>query len=277
MKRIGYLSLAVFALALGLTAVAQAQTPNPNGAFVSLRYWNSCPVSTVTSTNAYPASIHINDTDPFSFAGWNKHLWKFSEDGGATQAVFHNASNYKFGADVTISGNDPSELEGGIELSPWWSDGDGQFMINPNSGEIAVFGGRLPFASNHATTYPPGYFAQPDYVAGSTITLQMQYIAGAVDPTISGVPAQVTYYTVNGGTTYQFGPLAFDQGNTAENPPHGLWGSLEPTSVGGYMQCGHQSDMATSADITWSNITYTNLQSTPAHTSTWGSLKALYR
>ncbi len=277
MKRIGYLSVAVFALALGLTAVAQAQTPNPNGAFLNLRFFNNCPVSTVTPTNAYPASISISDVDPFMFAGTNKHLWKFSEDGGSTQATFYNASNYWFCSDVTLSGTDPSDLEGGLEISPWWSDGDGQFMINANTGEIAVFGGRLPFCSNHASTYPPGYWPQPDYVNGATIHMAMMYIAGAIDPTISGIPAKVTYSTVNGGTPYQFGPIAFDEGNTSENPPHGLWGELQPTSVGGYLQCSHQSDMVTSAYITFANICYSNLQSTPAKTSTWGALKALYR
>jgi len=276
MKRIGYLSLAAFALAFGLTAVASAQTPNPNGAFIIMPYWNNCPVSTQTTTNAYPAHVDMSDVDPFSFAGTNKHLWKFSEDGGATQGVFHNASNYYFCADVTISGNAPENLEGGLNISPWWSDGDGQFMINPNNGEIAVFGGRLPFASNHAPGYPPGYWPQPDYVNGATVNMGMQYLAGPVDPTISGIPATVTYYTVNGGTPYQFGPLAFDMGNAGENPPHGLWGSLEPTSVGGYFQVRH-GVVPTAGYITWANICYTNLQPTPTSTSTWGSLKALYR
>jgi len=275
MKRIGYLGLAVFALSLGLTAVAQAQTPNPNGAFLNLRYWNNNPISTVSSTNAYPSSIQISDNDPFSFAGWNKHLWKFSEDGGATQAVFHNASNYMFCADVTLSGVDPDDLEGGLEISPWWSDGDGCLYINGNNGEIAAFGGRLPFCSNHASG--SGAFPQPDYVKGSTIHLAMQYLAGPVDPTVSGIPATVTYSTVNGGTPYSFGPVPFDQGNTSENPPHGLWGSLDPTSVGGYFQMGHMSTQATTAAITFANICYSNLQPTPTHTSTWGSLKALYR
>lgn len=277
MKRIGYLSFAVFALAMGLTAVAQAQTPNPNGAYLHLGFFNDCPVSTVTTTNTYPSLVSISDSDPFSFAGTNKHLWKFSEDGGATQAVFHNASNYSFCADVTVSGNCPDDLEGGLSLSPWWSDGDGQFMANPNNGEIAVFGGRLPFASNHASGYPPGYFPQPDYVSGTALHMAMQYIAGPIDPTISGLPAHVTYYTVNGGTPYQFGPLAFDQGNTSENPPHGLWGSLEPTSVGGYVQIHHMSTQPSNILVKFENICYSNLQSTPAKSTTWGSLKALYR
>lgn len=275
MKRIGYLSVAVFALALGLTAVAQAQTPNPNGAYIHTGYFFDCPVATVSVSNLYPASITISDDDTYMFTGTNKHLWKFSEDGGSTQATFYNASNYEFCANVTLSGLAPDDLEGGLNISPWWSDGDGQFMINGNSGEIAVFGGRLPFCSNHATG--SGAFTQPDYVNGTTIHMSMTYLAGPVDPTISGIPATVTYYTVNGGTPYSFGPAAFDEGNTLENPPHGLWGELQPTSVGGYFQIRHTSVELTQGSMTWANICYTNLQPVPTKTSTWGSLKALYR
>ena len=111
MKRIGYIGLAAFALAFGLAAVAQAQTPNPNGAFLNLRFFNDCPVSTVSTTNTYPALIAISDTDPFMFAGTNKHLWKFSEDGGATQAKFHNNSNYSFCADVVLNGRHGEGVE----------------------------------------------------------------------------------------------------------------------------------------------------------------------
>jgi len=278
MKRIGYSILAVAALALGLTAVAQAQTPNPNGAFLNLRYWNNNPISTVTSVNSYPSLVQISDDDPYSFAGWNKHLWKFSEDGGLTQATFHNYSNYSFCADVVVDGNDPDDLEGGIELSPWWSDGDGQFMLNANSGEVAVFGGRLPFFTftNPATPPPYGAGYSVHYVKGTTAHMSMTYLSGPAGPS-SSAPATVKYDLVYGGTPYTSGALAFDQGNPSEDPPHGLWGSLEPTSVGGYLQCGHMATQPTTATASFSNICYSNLQSTPAKSATWGSLKALYR
>ncbi len=272
MKRIGTTILAVAALAFCLSAVAQAQTPNPNGANVRA-FWINNPVSTITITNTYPSLVSVTDNDPFSFAGSNKHIWKFSEDGGATQAVFHNYSNYSFCADVTVSGNDPDDLEGGLEISPWWSDGDGQFMINGNNGEIAVFGGRLPFCSNHATGTVA--FTQPDYVRGSTIHMSMTYISGPNGPSQTA-PATVTYSTINQGLPYTFGPVAFDQGNPSEDPPHGQWGSLEPTSVGGYMQCSHMSTQPTTMTVSFANICYSNLQSTAVKTVSWGSLKALY-
>ena len=277
MKRIGTTILAVAALAFCLTAVAQAQTPNPNGAFLNLRYWNNNPVSTVTTVNTYPSLVQISDDDPYSFAGWNKHLWKFSEDGGATQAAFHNYSNYSFCADVTISGSDPDELEGGLELSPWWSDGDGQFMLNANSGEVAVFGGRLPFFSfsNPSLAPPIGNGYAVHYVAGTVAHLSMTYISGPNGPS-STAPASVKYDLVYGGTPYTSGNEYFDQGNPSEDPPHGQWGSLEPTSVGGYLQVGHMSTQATTATASFANICYSNLQSTAVKTVSWGSLKALY-
>jgi hypothetical protein len=272
MKRIGTTILAVAALAFCLTAVAQAQTPNPNGTRLYAQ-WINCPVSTITLTNTYPGLVSVTDNDPYSFAGSNKHLWKFSEDGGATNAVFTDNSNYSFCADVVVSGNDPDDLEGGLEISPWWSEGDGQFMVNGNSGEIAVFGGRLPFCSNHASGSVA--FTQPDYVKGTTIHMSMTYISGPNGPSQTA-PATVTYSTINTGITYTFGPTAFDQGNTAEDPPHGLWGELTPASVGGYAQCSHMSTQPTTMTVSFSNICYSNLQSTPTHNVTWGKLKAMY-
>jgi len=274
MKRIGTISLAVFALAFCLSAIAHAQTPNPNGAFLNIRFWNNCPVSTVTQTNTYPSLVSVTDMDPYGYAGWNKHLWKFSEDGGATQAAFENNSNYSFCADVNLSGNSNDDLEGGLEISPWWSDGDGQFMINGNTGEIACFGGRLPFCSNHATG--TSAFTQPDYVKGSTIHMAMTYVSGPNGPS-QNTPATVTYQTVNQGVPYTFGPVAFDEGNTSEDPPHGLWGELSPASAGGYIQVGHDTGVVTTITCSFANICYSNLQSTAAKGVTWGSLKALYR
>jgi len=270
MKRFAYYSVAALALAFVCQTSAQAQTPNPNAAFTQTAYFNDCPVSVPTVTNSYPALVRISEVDAFGCAGGlNKDLWKFSEDGGATKAAFNNNSNYSFCADVTLSGQDTADLEGGIEISPWWSDGDGQFYINGNSGEIAAFGGRLPFY-----TFTVAYGAH--YVLGSTIHMACTYISGPIDPTISSVPATVKYDIVIGGTPYTSGPLNFDQGNTSENPPHGLWGELNPASVGGYLQVGH-TGAPTNGSESWANICYSNLQTTPAKQTSWGALKTLYR
>ena len=48
------------------------------------------------------------------------------------------------GRDVTIS--DGGEGEGGNGISPWWSQlVDGIFNMRTADGEVACFGGRLPF------------------------------------------------------------------------------------------------------------------------------------
>ena len=151
MKRIGYSS--VFALVMTVALVGSAfATPVPNSAALSLRVFNDCPLSTLTPTNSYPASIVIDDVMHPACVGFaNLHSWSFSEDGGATPSLFVNGSNFYMCADVTIDG--PGQGEGGLRFGPWWSPlADGRFMINAEAGhvpagEVACFGGRLPFYS----------------------------------------------------------------------------------------------------------------------------------
>lgn len=275
MKRIVTIGLAVLALSVGLAAIAPAQTPTINGAIIKLNVFNDCPVAVRTSSGAYP-NITIDENDPFGCSGGlNRDVWQLSSNGGVSETAFPNWCNFRLDADVLVSGADPADLEGGLLLSPWWADGtDGQFMINPNTGEIATFGGRLPFSSNHAAA--PYNFTQPNYVNNTVIHMAMLYLAGPVDPTISGIPAQITYFTVNGGVPYSFGPVNFDEGNVTENPPHGLWGILQPAYVGGYLQAGHNGAPTTAHGV-WDNITFTDETSTPAKNTTWGALKSLYR
>ena len=80
----------------------------PNGATIETRTFNDCPLSTVTTANNYPASVQITDVmDPACLGFVNLHSWSFSEDGGATAAVFNNNSNFRFGADFKIEGPGP--------------------------------------------------------------------------------------------------------------------------------------------------------------------------
>ena len=51
-----------------------------------------------------------------------------------------------FSADVTLSGT--GDGEAGLQISPWWSPNvDGRFNVRTPDGEVACFGGRLPFYS----------------------------------------------------------------------------------------------------------------------------------
>src|SRR5215467_2234613 len=117
MKRIGIISLACSAIAMVVTVGASFATPAINGAVVTTRTFNDCPLSTVTTSNNYPASISITDVMDTLCVGFaNLHSFSFSSDGGTTAAVFNNNSNFRFGADVNISG--PGEGEGGLRIAP---------------------------------------------------------------------------------------------------------------------------------------------------------------
>src|SRR5262245_38116323 len=144
---------------LFLSHGAAFATPSVNGAVITTRTFNDCPISTVSTTNNYPTSVSITDVMDTLCVGFaNLHSWSFSADGGSTAAVFNNNSNFHFGADFEIDG--AGEGEGGLRISPWYGQFvDGRFMANATTGEIACFGGALPFYSftvNHGLHYTRG-------------------------------------------------------------------------------------------------------------------------
>jgi len=236
---------ALLVVALGFAVDASA-SPAVNGALLNLRVFNDDPASIVTSLNNYPSQIWIED-DRTQTGGWaNRHNFRLSEDGGTNEAVFMNADAFEFSADVTITGT--ANTEGGLNLSPWWSqDVDGVFMLNAGSGEIAIFGGRLPFYSftgNYGLTY----------TKGTTVNLGMLYVTGALT---AAAPARVKYTVKTGANTYSSPWLAFDEGNPGEDPPYGLWGDLNDARVGGYIQ------VPGGADPNWGRIDFSNMSYAP--------------
>jgi hypothetical protein len=286
MKRNSYSSLAFAAVvALGLVASSLAiaadgrdclppvNTPSANSAVLDLRTFNDCPASTVTALNNYPAIISIRDTDE-GCVGWaNLHTWSFSED-GITRALFENCSHYKFSTVVNISGFG-AVAEGGLRLSPWWNiwwggaPVDGRFMVRAGgNGEIACFGGRLPFysfTSGWGVTYTPG----------TDIWMEIIYTPHAL--TVAD-PATILYKIYYQGNTYYSPYLPFDEGNAGENPPHGVWGSLWPTTVGGYFQLpGGNGGALYDMTAKWKDIYYEGPSATSTSQPTWGQLKTLYR
>jgi|SRR5882672_3652515 len=268
MNRIRYYVAAALAIAAfaSVASIASA-SPAVNGAVVVTRVFNDCPSSTVTPTNAYPASISVTDMNIDCLGFANRHVWDFSTDGGATAAAFANNDQFSFCATLVLDGTGGGE--GGLSLQPWWAQyTDGQFMCNSRSGEIACFGGRLPFYSftvNHGLTY----------VKGTPITLSIDYRPNGLS---SASPATITYNITYNAISYTSGPLAFDSGNTAEDPPHGLWGCLTPAWVGGYAMFYLPSDPTVTYNdsVVWSNICYEQ-GPTAATPSSWGKVKAQYR
>jgi len=144
--------------------------------------------------------------------------------GTALRAVFFNNSTYRIAADLTVTGTRSGDA--GLNISPWWSPNvDGVFRVTTLSGEIACYGGRLPFFSFTGT------FGL-HYVKGHAIRLAMTYRPNGLSAVF---PATLVYDVEYDGASYTSGPLPFDQGNPAEYPPHGLWEILTPSNVGGHV------------------------------------------
>jgi hypothetical protein len=239
-------------------------TPNPDGAIINERIFNDCPSSTVTTVNDYPTLISIGDAglDCTGFA--NLHNWHFAE--GGSEAVFNNDAAFQYGVDLTIDGT--GDGEAGIQIAPWWSQNvDGRFNVRTTDGEIACFGGRLPFKS----------FTGDDgvvYVKGTTIHLEVIYLPNGLSETD---PATIEYIVEYGGT-FSSGPLPFDMGNPDEDPPYGLWGMLNDARVGGYLQAFLRAgDPDAAITATWGTIEFDDLGATPVQETSWSTVKGMYR
>ena len=242
MKRIGLITiLGSVVLTLVLSGASYA-TPQVNGATIETRTFNDCALSVLTTSNNYPASIAITDQMDTLCVGFaNLHSFSFSA-GGDTAAVFDNNSNFHVAADVTIAGE--GEGEGGLRISPWYGKyTDGRFMLNATTGEIAAFGGALPFYSftvNHGISY----------TKGATAHLEVTYLANHLT---AANPATIQYRVVLNGNTYDSPVLPFGEQNPAECV-HGLWGMLNDGRVGGYFQ--PRANTGASLTATWSNIQF---------------------
>jgi hypothetical protein len=282
MKRNSYSTLAFAAvLALGLVAsslavavdniVCPGYTPAPTSAVITPYIWGDCPGSTLTTVNNFPVLVSISDTD-FECVGYtNLHIWDLSED-GLTPAVFENCSHYQFSATFNGSGSQggPGAAEGGLRLAPWWSlNADGRFNVRiGGNGEIACFGGRLPFysfTSAWGVTYTPG----------TDIWMEITYTPNAL--TLAS-PATIVYKIWYQGNLYYSPYMPFDQGNPGEG--HGEFGALTPAHVGGYLQAPNDYDhtgLLWNYSAQWKNIRFEGPSATPTNRTTWGQLKTLYR
>jgi hypothetical protein len=234
----------------GLAVTAAYATPVVDSAIIKTRLWNDDSDSTLTTTNNYPSLISISDTvlDGDGEGGeWaNRHNFRLSDNGGVSEAVFHNHHGFEFHADVTISGT--ANAEGGLNLSPWYSqDYDGVFMLRTDDGEISCWGGRLPF---YNFTASQGL----SYTVGETVRLGMIYSPNGLS---EADPATIEYLITMGGNDYTSGVLPFDMGNPEEDPPYGLWGMLNDARVGGYfvpkIDVGNS---ANGAEIDFANMTF---------------------
>lgn len=255
-------AVAMIALLFAVVAGGALATTDPGDAVVVERVFNDSFASTLTVTNNYPSQININDVAAGPLGWANLHVWRFSDD-GATAFQFANTDGFRFGADLTISGT--GKAEAGLQISPWWSPlVDGRFNVRTTDGEVACFGGRLPFYS----------FGVGAYTLGETVHMEMIYRPNS--EMNAAMPATIEY--IFGGSSS--GQIPFDEGNPAEADPHGTWGMLSPATAGGHFQF---FDMAASGDgtemnVEWANIIFEDLGSVvPNEDETWSGVKALFR
>jgi hypothetical protein len=82
----------------------------------------------------------------------------------------------------------------------------------------------------------------------------MKMMMTYVPPGVFSVPGFIKYELAYGVDEYSSGWLAFDEGNPAEDPPHGLWGLLTPHTVGGYLLTKTPGSSSDVADVQFDNI-----------------------
>jgi len=243
---------AVASLLVGLGAtIPTLATPVIDSAVLNLRLWNDDSDSVLTSGNLYPSSIWIQDAqlDGDGQGGeWaNRHNFRLSANGGISAANFMNGDAFSFFSDVTISGS--GNAEGGLNLSPWWSQNfDGVFMLRTTDGEISCWGARLPF---YNFTASQGLH----YVKGETVRCGMVYDPHSLS---EQDPGTIEYFLYQGGTWHTSGVLPFDQGNPNE-PQYGFWGILDYAQVGGFFQ----PYIVPGDPTNWLRIDFANMVFTP--------------
>src|SRR5262249_429777 len=222
-------------------------TPSPNSAEIHERVFNDCPTSTLVTTNNYPSLISFDDSNVDCFGFANLHVWHFSENAALHPAIFNTNATFRFETDSKIEGTGGGE--GGILVAPWYShNADGLFNVRATDGEIACFGGRLPFY-----TFTGAFGLR--YTKGNPIHLGVIYTANG---RTAASPATIEYFLSYLGHDYTSGPIAFDQGNTAEDPPYGLYGMLNFGEGGGHFKAFLGQGVAVGAKATFSNIKFSH-------------------
>jgi hypothetical protein len=229
-------------LCASIVAACGAQAIAIDSVVINPRVFNDDPGSLLISGGSFPTAVTISET-PSNPAGLNRHNFHLADAG--VEHPFANNEPFTFYADLTISGT--GQGEAGLQLAPWWSPNvDGTFNFRTTDGEIAAFGGRLPFYS---------FTAQQGltYTKGTTVRVGMIY-----DPNSLSMadPATIEYVINSGGTYYTSGRLAFDEGSTdpLEAIPYGNWGHLNDARLGGHSQTFNAQ--GGSLLTVWSNMSY---------------------
>ena len=218
-------------LGLAFASGVSAQITTINSAVISPRVFNDFPSATGTYINNYPGSITIGESGAYraTSGGLNRDLWSFSNDG--TTAYTLGANDF-FSVSMTlnVTGTTTTDNEAGFLIpngNGSFPGGDLQFLADPQSGFLGMFGG-TGFWNSGIT-----------YTAGTTITMGMKYF----------------YDSANSSDAFQFWVNA-GSGNIY-SPVQDWTGNLAGDNFGGYYQIGNGGTApGASGQAVFGNITF---------------------
>lgn len=140
-------------LAISLIAFAGFAQAQVNGVKIQERIFNDYPNSKLVTTNNFPSMVQFNESNFGSGGFANRHAAYFSADSGATAKDFNYTDAFDFSFTLDLDATPAGGREAGFHVN---SGGDyGFFGVLPN-GEIAAFGGSLPFFTSGTGVWTPG-------------------------------------------------------------------------------------------------------------------------
>src|ERR1039458_656842 len=175
---------------------AYAQVSSINSACIDARVFDDVPSATLTTVDNYPSTVSFAEQNVSSTNGYaNRDVWYFSNNGGSSAYQFQNNDYFKASFNLTLTGGSTGyDLEAGFLVSnpSGKFGGDLQSLVTA-AGVVVQFGGPsyYPF-SPAAGGYPGPGGSVPNYVAGETYTLGLNYV---IDPNTS---KNAFEYSVNG-------------------------------------------------------------------------------
>lgn len=241
-------SLAGLAFVAAFAGSALADVGSINSVRIVNRNFNDFPGSTILQTVQYPTTVDWDERFPAGAASRlpagnppgsggfaNRHFGWFSADSGATNYSFQNGESFtaranvliQTGGDQTPGGNaqprreagfaifNPQRgFEGGNPNNPIVDYIDEGFVMVASDGEVAMFGGRLPFFSFNSLGDP-----NARYFLGTSARIEFRYFA----PDGAGIAHCQVAFTNFLGTVFTSPVLAFDAASGGPlNNPSGL-------------------------------------------------------
>jgi hypothetical protein len=205
-------------LGLAVANGAWAQISSINSAVINPRVFNNFPGAVGTYVNNYPGSITIGESGAYSSTagGLDRDIWNFSS-GGSTLYTLGANDFFSVSMTVNITGTTTVDNEAGFivqNVNGNFAGGDLQFLADPNSGFLGMFGG-TGFWNSGIT-----------YTAGTTVTLGMQYFYDSANC------EDAFQFWVNNGGGNIYSPV---QDDVNSGVPENVAGD----TFGGYYQIGN--------------------------------------